>query len=504
MLFKGYTHADYVKDAASTDVMVFFVTYLHTSDGEKVVISKSRVSFSYNTNTKTYFLELPTLLSYPDDRAYKIDVFANIVGNENAAILIKSFELTSSQKFGFSYYYAFAFESEIDIGTLSPTIRSYPSGLLFTDKYGILIPESRFSETMLSLPNINNSIRTPNNIFVSAVHLPMVYRNNYIAGDRKVVGFSANNLSIDASNFGLYPVFVFTEGGIYAMELGTDGATLVQRIVPLSGDVCINRDSITNIGGATLFASKDGLRVLQGQRSEKITSPLELYGGNPLKDATLKSGAKALDAILTKYGLSGYVDSVDFQTFLAGAKCYFHYKENDVVITNESYPYSYVYSLNTKMYHKVFERYYHVFNDYPNAYGVDSTKIAYYNLGEEVAVANGRQNVLLQTNAFKLTTDGFEILRRIFTRFGWSAAPVGSKIGIYLFVSNDTRKWAWVDACEITQANAPNGAQNFAPLRCPASVKYGMLVIAGDMDAVNDYITHISVEYEQRYNSKLR
>jgi hypothetical protein len=102
------------------------------------------------------------------------------------------------------------------------------------------------------------------------------------------------------------------------------------------------------------------------------------------------------------------------------------------------------------------------------------------------------------------------MIRRIFTRFGWSAAPrdinfgKSHKISIYLFVSNDTRKWAWVDACEITSVKAPNGAQNFSPLRCPASVKYGMLVIAGDMDVVNDYLTHISVEYEQRYGNKLR
>ena len=334
----------------------------------------------------------------------------------------------------------------------------------------------------------------------------MVFPNiqSYSVGDKKVVGFSANNLSIDASNFGLYPVFVFTEGGIYAMELGTDGATLVQRIVPLSGDVCISRDSITNIGGATLFASSDGLRILAGQRSEKITSPLEFYGGNPLKDSTLKNGKKILDAILNKHGLQDYVDSVDFQTYLSGAKCYFHYKENEVVITNEGYPYSYVYSLQTKMFHKVFERYYHVFNDYPNAYGTDANGSIIYNLGEDVTPASGRRNVFVQTNAFKLTTDGFEMLRRIFARFSWAAAPAGSRITIYLFVSNDSRKWVWVDACEITQAKAPGGAQNFAPLRCPASVKYGMLVIAGDMDVVNDCLTHISVEYEQRYGSKLR
>jgi hypothetical protein len=350
-------------------------------------------------------------------------------------------------------------------------------------------------------------LRNRNKIKASSLALPNFYpiKNTYTVGDKPVVGFSANNLSIDASNFGMFPVFVFTEGGIYAMELGMDGEMLIRRIVPMSGDVCISRDSITNIGGATLFASKDGLRILQGQRSEKITTPLEIYEGNPLRDAKLKSEKKILDAIMEKYGLQGYVSSeTDFQSFLSGAKCYFYYKENEVVITNEAYPYSYVYSLNTKMYHKVFERYYNVFNDYPNAYGTDAGGYYIYNLGEEVVAPISRRNVLVQTNAFKLTTDGFEMIRRIFTRFGWSTTYDGNKIGIYLFVSNDTRKWAWVDGCEITRDTAPNGAQNFSPLRCPASVKYGILMIAGDMDVARDYLTHISVEYEQRYNNKLR
>jgi hypothetical protein len=503
ILFKGYTYADYYGGIQSGDLCVYFATYLYTDSGDKTVIAWNRTNLGFNVYGSYYILMLPTLLSYPSERAYRIDIFVAKSSKPNDVCLIKSFNLTQSKRMGFSYYYVFAFDTGINISTLSPTIRSHG----ITEKNSIQVYESTLSENTQSLPDVNGYIKTANNVLVTAVHLPMVFPNkqNYPVGNGSVIGFSANNLSIDAANFGMFPVFAFTEGGVYAMELGTDGGTLVQRIVPMSGDVCISRDSITNIGGATLFASKDGLRILRGQRSEKITAPLEFYGGNPLDE-------KYLTAIMGKYGLQGYVSSeTDFQTFLSGAKCYFHYKENEVVITNEAYPYSYVYSLNTKMYHKIYERYINVFNDYPNAYGVANYKTGgitfgqgIFNLGEEVAAPGSRRNVLVQTNAFKLTTDGFEMIRRIFTRFGWSAAPAGSKIGIYLFVSNDTRKWAQVDGCVITQDKAPNGAQNFAPLRCPASVKYGMLVIAGDMDMVNDYLTHISVEYEQRYKDKLR
>jgi ferredoxin len=452
---------------------------------------------------------------YQDYRAINCSIYvrekSNAPINGCMAWLVERRDLTPvpDLNMSISFYTETRRPDELGDGKTLFHLDSYDGSKMFDIKSfgGFIDVDKEISgKTQEEVKVSNKIISNPNEIKASSLVLPIVYlhEQSYTV-EKRVVGFSANNLSIDASNFGMFPVFAFTEGGIYAMELGADGGTLVQRIVPMSGDVCISRDSITNIGGATLFASKDGLRVLQGQRSEKITTPLEIYEGNPLRDATLKSGKKILDAIMEKYGLQGYVSSeTDFQTFLSGAKCYFHYKENEVVITNEAYPYSYVYSLNTKMYHKVYERYYNVFNDYPNAYGTDVSGQRIYNLGEEIAAPGGRRNVLVQTNAFKLTTDGFEMIRRIFTRFGWNAAPEGSKIGIYLFVSNDTRRWAWVDGCEITQGKAPHGAQNFAPLRCPASVKYGMLVIAGDMDMVNDYLTHISVEYEQRYGNKLR
>jgi hypothetical protein len=459
--------------SAETPFKCFCLVKIETSEGDFIVLTNA-------VNAGAVF-GISMMYCYPDYRATELIIYVQeeSTTSKNLAWEVKRMKMTPIKDQNISFVNLF-----IPLIIISDNI-SYKK---------VIVPEE------------NRVIHISNRIKISALYNPMIYPldYDYIIG-HNLVGLSANNLSIDASNFGMYPVFAFTEGGIYAMELGRDGETLVQRIVPLSGDVCINLDSITNIGGATLFASTDGLRVLAGQRSEKITTPLELYSDNPLKGATLKNGANALDAILKKYGLQGYVSSeADFQTFLAGAKCYFHYKENEVVITNEAYPYSYVYSLNTKMYHKVFERYYNVFNDYPNAYGTDANGYYIYNLGEEVVPLDARRNVLIQTNAFKLTTDGFEMIRRIFTRFGWSAAPAGSRIGIYLFVSNDTRKWAWVDGCEITQTSAPHGAQNFSPLRCPASIKYGMLVIAGDMDMVNDYLTHISVEWEQRYGNKIR
>jgi hypothetical protein len=319
----------------------------------------------------------------------------------------------------------------------------------------------------------------------------MVYPFEYynLVGNKGVVGFSANNLAIDASNFGIYPVFVFSENGIYAMELGT-GEVLVTRIVPLSGDVCTDKGSITNIGGATLFASREGLRILQGQQSQLITALLENYRSNPLKDN------RHFNAILGKYGFDGLTSDYagGFEEFLDGVKCYLNYTEKEVVMTNERYPYSYVLGLASKLFYKTGERFYNVFNDYPHAYGTSEDGKVIYEVGAKL-FPEEKQKVFVQTNAFKLGTDEFERLRRLIVRMRLTDGQMGA----YLFVSNDTRKWAWVDGKEVT-----GSATNFNYLSCPGSVKYGMLVLAGEMDIVRDFMTHVSTEWEKRFEGKVR
>ncbi|MDR0693699.1 MAG: 4Fe-4S dicluster domain-containing protein, partial [Prevotellaceae bacterium] len=344
LLFKGYSPEDYggKEDSFASLITQCYVVYLRTEDGEKVVRSDWSPIYRLNLGTSRYYLKLPTLISYPDYRAYKAVLYLRKSGK---VYKFREYDLTANKDGNYAYSYVYAFDKLLNEDILLPTTLSPKTGT--GSDYSVLLPEatiqlpsdlSTLGLEETTLPATDNAIRTVNNTAVSALHLPMFYpaKQYNIVGNKRVLGFAANNLSIDASNFGMYPVFVFSENGIYAMELGT-GDVLVTRIVPLSGDVCIDKSSITNIGGATLFASKDGLRILQGQRSQKLTAMLENYTGNPL------SGNRHFEAILTKYGLNGLVsDYGDFHDFLYGAKTYLHYKENEVVVTNEAFPYSYV------------------------------------------------------------------------------------------------------------------------------------------------------------------
>jgi hypothetical protein len=492
LLFRGYSHLDYFGEgAAGTEVMVAYSVYLRTDDGEKVVSTEWVRNYSNVAN-----IDLPTLFCYPDYRAYKLEVYFYLFGE---SYKVKEVALSSSKKHNLAYSWNFAFSFLLDDTTLLPTTKNYDhehnSSLERNFHYLYLEFPSTYEK--LALPPVRNSIRTSNNVAVSGLLLPMIYpfgRYNLV-GDRRVVGFSANSLSIDASNFGVYPVFVFSENGVYAMQLGS-GDVLIERVSPLSGDVCVDGGSITNVGGATVFVSRDGLRLLQGQQSQKLTGLLEHYSGNPLL------GNRHFEAILEKYGLVEFVSTEsDFADFLRGARVYQNYREGEVVVTNASFAYSYVLKLGGESgvrVSKTSERFYHVLNDYPNAYGTGADGQVIYDIGEEQpAVGSGSmQDVLVQTNAFKLDLDSFERIRRLLVRLRLSD---GSWAGAYLFVSNDSRQWACVDGCERVGAGT-----NFNYLSAPGSVKYGMLVVAGRMDRVEDFISHVSVDYEKRYGEKIR
>jgi hypothetical protein len=535
LLPASYNYSQIQEVNHTSNYEYFFKTTIKTDSGFLDVLSaKARASGQFTTLTGVNFetgtsfsykgyttisnqasidcVIMPAILGYPDRRAVKTALYAREISEDEidggSAWLLKEWELKPLSNINYSYALTGLLQSIYDnciLGYSSSADIFNPSFIHPSYNYYISIDTSTQKQIVTSS---NKMLNQPSAVKASDIFLPFIYPvdKSYIVGNKKVIGFSANNLSIDASNFGIYPVFVFSENGVYAMELGT-GDTLVTRIVPLSGDVCIDKNSITNIGGATLFASKDGLRILQGQRSQKLTTLLENYTGNPL------SGNRHFEAILAKYGMGAFISGyADFQDFLNGAKTYLHYKENEVVITNEAYPYSYVLRLpkateggGIRIY-KIAERYYNILYDYPNAYGMNADGSVIYDIGsEQLAVgSSSKQSVFVQTNAFKLGTDEFEMIRRLIARIRLSAFTGGQRIGAYLFVSNDTRQWAWGDGCEITAQNAPMGAQNFAPLRCPASVKYGILVIAGAMDRVQDCLTHVSVEYEKRYENKIR
>jgi hypothetical protein len=143
--------------------------------------------------------------------------------------------------------------------------------------------------------------------------------------------------------------------------------------------------------------------------------------------------------------------------------------------------------------------YYHVWSKFPMVLGFNADGTALYDLAKDSAQQQSGL-ILIMTNAIKLGTDRYERLRRVIPRMTFEKAA-GSIVGAYLFVSNDLQQWAIADGKELPQEWA-GAFKDFAVLRCPCSVRYFAMLVAGVVSKFT--LTHFSIEYDTRYGNKIR
>jgi hypothetical protein len=109
-----------------------------------------------------------------------------------------------------------------------------------------------------------------NKLLVSSASNPFVYpETKRITFQSKVLGVAVSTTALSQGQFGQFPLYVFTEDGIWAMETAADGSFVTSK--PLSRDVCVNPDSITSIDNAVVFVTDKGVMLLQGSQVVNIS-----------------------------------------------------------------------------------------------------------------------------------------------------------------------------------------------------------------------------------------
>lgn len=164
-------------------------------------------------------------------------------------------------------------------------------------------------------------------IFTSVVKNPFVFEasGDNTVGTGKILGIVANTEAVSQGQFGQYPLLVFTDEGIYAMSVNTEG--LYSSIHPISREVCNNADSITPTDKVVYFTSEKGLMATSG--GEAICVSGQLSGG---KNRGLPS------------------DFLPFKTFLENCLIAYDYKASLLRIFNKKTSYHYVYNMVDKIF----------------------------------------------------------------------------------------------------------------------------------------------------------
>lgn len=457
-LYKGYPLEMFITYAGNERTIVKYIstTYINTTLGEAKVVREQ----NYLNNNQ--FILLSPLLSYPDSRAYKMTI--SIVYEERGEsghleyyLFNKTFKLKPHDFLNLAYYFPDDVIEPIDIT-------------------GSIIALSELPIT----PNEQNNIETsPNKIKVSATDNPFIFpvEQTYTIGNGKIIGMAAATPALSQGQYGQFPLYVFTDEGIYMMQTGS-GEVVYTNVFPVSRDVCDNPDSILSLDNAVLFSSNNKIFILSGYSAKPISDPLEAeYIPNP---GNLSNPYGNIISPYTKYA--------------------YNYQFAEIIVTPEESNISLIYDLN----HKIWRERILIPNDYtiaqfvhsyPVAYAIDDYNFNVYDLSIEEKNNDKFKNIAIQTAPIVLGNTGFKKIERSVLR-----AIASGNITITIYASNDNISFYKMVA---TTVNTHNLVHDIPIPRIPSSWRYYYLCIEGDM-GFKSTITRWDIQEKITFNTKLR
>lgn len=330
----------------------------------------------------------------------------------------------------------------------------------------------------------NNIEQDEQRVYQTALNNPFRFSlSGTLAFSSKVLGLAIAHRPLSEGQFGQYPIYAFTEDGIWAMEQNEAGDIVSQK--PLTGDCCINPNSIAQLDAGVVFVTKSGVMLLQGSQVTEL-SPY-MNGKHYAIEPTAKGIVENQE--LFKVYADTLSDSSPFMSFAQNASIAYDYPGKRLIFINPSEDYQYVYKLDTQTWHKLYHpdfKLKQVLNSYPECFVVAAAESGsrIIDISTHLGTSEEQQTekIILATRPFDLAEpDVFKTIRDVRVRGQFPRGAVkfillGSNDGIHFSVISTLRGKSW---------------------------KLFRLIILADLDAT-DRISWVDVGYETRFTNKLR
>lgn len=343
-------------------------------------------------------------------------------------------------------------------------------------------------------PTISNeeerTIEIPNKIYTSEVNNPFYFPVTGIntVGTGKILGISTAAKALSQGQFGQFPLYAFTDEGVWALEVNSSGGYSAKQ--PITRDVCISSDSITQIDTAVLFATDRGIMEISGSQTQCLT---DIINGNDFFSLDRLPG-------LSKLYPDG-IPQVDctFSEFRKGSRMSYDYINQRIILFNENKNYAYVFSMKSKLWGIVASSLTSAINSYPNAYAMAKVKTAGGNGKQEVTnnclvdlsrSAETHQKGLLVTRPIKL--DVASMLKTFDTVFLRGLFDKG-KVQTALYGSRDNINWHLVHSAKEHYLRGFRGTP----------YKYFRIVVITNL-SIGETLVGASVSYTPRLINQIR
>lgn len=332
------------------------------------------------------------------------------------------------------------------------------------------------------LSDSNPVISLPNKIYTSEVnnpfYFPLLGINTIGTGD--IIGISTAAKALSEGQFGQFPLYAFATDGVWALEVSSTGSYSAKQ--PITRDVCLGRESITQIDSAVLFATARGIMLLSGSQSICISDILD--SAEPFKLSSLPQGGK----LLTDFArlAESNADYLPFVEFIAGCRMIYDYVQQRIVIINPNCQYAYVYSLESKAWGIIPSNLKSVVNSYPEALAMDG-----YNRLVDMSKPDTTTEIpfFFVTRPLKIEADVLKTIDTIIQRGYFKRGHV--KMALY--GSRDMFDWFLVASSTDQYLRGFRGTP----------YKYFRIAVMGALDN-KETITGATIEYTPRQTNQLR
>lgn len=419
--------------------------------GTDLVIKMPYILYFKKDADEAYFLQ--KYFAFPDSRAYRVEIFYR---KDNINYLA-TLNLESSQAYNVSYY--------INHG-----------GKVRAERTFKVIAE-------------NLSYKLNNNILVSGLSNPYNFppEHAYLVSG-SIINIAVSSEQISSSQIGQFPLYVFTTQGIYAMQLG-EGEVLYSNLIPISAEVAVAGSSVLQTRYGIVFVTKTGLKLIAGREVVDISQAI---AGNPDISMQECETFGRVSEVVRGYDIRPYFSSVPFQDYIKEASLGYDINENEIIVSNPNYSYSYVYNLDEKTWHKITEVF--TFFDKHLALRKGEGNLDLCDIREEIS---SDRLVHLQTRPLLFNTAAFKQIYHAVARGEFK--PAENRIHLaYMLASNDLSKWTCM-AVRKTEINAPH----ISLPRAHQSFRYFSFIVGGYVRS-GHLLTHAELEGEVKYGNRLR
>ena len=343
------------------------------------------------------------------------------------------------------------------------------------------IGTDNFNYSQVDSPDIVNTadcITSQASVLVSEVANPFVFPPSYAVsvGVGRILALATAARPLSEGQFGQFPLYAFTDEGVWAIELKSDGTYVARQ--PVTRDVLVNRLSVASLDSEVIFAADRGIMLLSGSTAVCLSDGID---SRQTFDYTSLPG---ISAIVGGYG----VTMMPFRSFIADCRFVYVYTDQRIIVFNPSADYAYVYSIRDKAWGIMRSSLVSTVNSYPDA----------------LALASGGSVVSLSMQSVPDTaTSGFFVTRPV--KLGQVGTLVSvscliqrgsfvpSSVQSVLYGSRDMRRWHVI----ASSANYMMTGFSGTPYR------YFRIAVRFSLSA-DDYIYGFTVDFRQRYADKTR